>query len=107
MSDVQQVFDNMQTRLDDNPDSVAGMNCVYQFNVTGDEAGEWHADLTGEKAEIKQGPHASPNCTITVKGEDFVNIANGKLSGQMAFMTGKLKIAGDMGLAMKLQKLLG
>jgi putative sterol carrier protein len=38
---------------------------------------------------------------------DFVDMINGKLNGQMAFMTGKLKVAGDMGLAMKLQTLLG
>ncbi|MCZ7582104.1 MAG: SCP2 sterol-binding domain-containing protein [Deltaproteobacteria bacterium] len=88
-------------------DSVKGINAVYQFKVTGDNGGDWYADVSGETPKIEQGMHDSANCTITVASDDFVAIKTGKLSGQMAFMTGKLKIQGDMGLAMKLQKLLG
>ena len=40
-----------------------------------------------------------------MKESDYLDMINGKLNGQMAFMTGKLKIAGDMGLALKLQNL--
>lgn len=107
MSDVKTLFDKMNERLQANPDSVKGMNCVYQFKVTGDDGGEYYADLTGEKPSVAAGTKDPANCTITVAGQDLIDITTGKLSGQMAFMTGKLKIAGDMGLAMKLQKILG
>ncbi|MCL4233971.1 MAG: SCP2 sterol-binding domain-containing protein [Deltaproteobacteria bacterium] len=56
---------------------------------------------------VSAGTKDPANCTITVAAADLLAITTGKLSGQMAFMTGKLKISGDMGLAMKLQKILG
>ena len=90
-----------------NPDKVEGVNAVFQFNITGDNGGSWYADTSGDAPVIGEGTHDSPGVTITVADQDFVDIKSGKLNGQMAFMTGKLKIAGDMGLAMKLQKLLG
>ena len=108
MSDVTpaSIFEEMGKKLIENPGTVAGMNAVYQFKVTGDGGGDWYADLKVVPPMVAAGAHASANCTITVASADFVAIKTGKLSGQMAFMTGKLKIAGDMGLAMKLQKIL-
>jgi putative sterol carrier protein len=44
---------------------------------------------------------------VTASSGDFMNIVGGKMNAQMAFMSGKLKIKGDMGLAMKLQKVIG
>ncbi len=107
MSEIKTLFDNMNTRLQGNPGSVAGMKCVYQFKVTGDDGGEYYADLTGDTPVVAAGTKDPANCTITVAAADLLAITTGKLSGQMAFMTGKLKISGDMGLAMKLQKILG
>ena len=54
---------------------------------------------------VGTGAHASPNMTMTMAAQDYVDMISGKLNGQMAFMSGKLKIAGDMGLAMKMQSL--
>jgi putative sterol carrier protein len=54
---------------------------------------------------VAEGAHASPNMTMTMAAQDYVDMISGKLNGQMAFMSGKLKIAGDMGLAMKMQSL--
>jgi len=92
--------------LKNDPAKVAGIKAVYQFNITGDTGGSWYVDLTGEPV-VAAGTKAGANCTIEMKDGDFVDIVTGKLNGQMAFMTGKLKIKGDMGLAMKLQKILG
>ena len=52
------------------------------------------------------GEAPSPNCTVTMAENDFLDLISGKLNGQMAFMTGKLKVAGDMGLALKLNSFL-
>ena len=51
------------------------------------------------------GAHASPHITLTMAASDYLDLVNGKLNPQMAFMSGKLKIAGDMGLAMKMAQL--
>lgn len=68
-------------------------------------ATQYHFTVANEQIDIHMGKHDSPNITITMKESDYLDMINGKLNGQMAFMTGKLKIAGDMGLALKLQSL--
>jgi putative sterol carrier protein len=101
-----EIFADMKKKMETDPSGVAGINAIYQFNVTGDNGGSWYVDLTGAPS-LAAGTKDGANCTITVAAQDFVDIASGKLNGQMAFMTGKLKIAGDMGLAMKLNKIIG
>ncbi|MGH7963134.1 MAG: SCP2 sterol-binding domain-containing protein, partial [Candidatus Binatia bacterium] len=61
--------------------------------------------VANESIDVKPGKHPSPNITLAMKESDYLDMINGKLNGQVAFMTGKLKIAGDMGLALKLQSL--
>ena len=46
------------------------------------------------------------DCTIKMSFGDLADLVGGKLDGMSAFMTGKLKIEGDMGVAMKLQTIL-
>jgi putative sterol carrier protein len=46
------------------------------------------------------------DCTLRMDFSDFSDMISGKLDGMTAFMTGKLKIEGDMGVAMKLQSIL-
>lgn len=107
MSTPKEIFAEMSASFQADPNKVEGVNAVYQFKITGDDGGDWYADTTGDAPNIGEGDHDNPNVTITCSDQDFVDIKSGKLNGQMAFMTGKLKIAGDMGLAMKLQKILG
>ena len=66
---------------------------------------QYHFTITNEAIDVQSGKHDKPNITLTMKEGDYLDMINGKLNGQMAFMTGKLKIAGDMGLALKLQSL--
>lgn len=91
-------------KLQDHPEIAQKINSIYQFNITGDAGGHWTVDLT--KPEVREGEDANAKCTVTVKDEDFMKIVSGKLNPQMAFMSGKLKIGGDMSLAMKLGELL-
>ncbi|MGH7842740.1 MAG: SCP2 sterol-binding domain-containing protein [Candidatus Binataceae bacterium] len=99
----QEVFDNMAPRL--NKDAAKGLNAIYQFDLSGDGGGKWAVLINNEQCQVQSGAHASPNITISMAANDYLDMVNGKLNGQMAFMTGKLKIAGDMGLALKLQSL--
>ncbi len=107
MADVTpaQIFEEIGNRLKGNPEKAKTINAVYQFNITGDQGGTWTVDCTA--AESKAGAAANPGCTITIGDKDFVDLVQGKLNGQMAFMSGKLKVAGNMALAMKLQQVLG
>lgn len=103
MASVKEVFDQMPQNF--NEEAAKGMNAVYQFDITGDGGGKWHAIIEDGSLEVKEGEHDNPNITITMKDSDYLELVEGKLNGQMAFMTGKLKIKGDMGLAMKLNSL--
>jgi putative sterol carrier protein len=106
-ANVQDIFErHIPSRLKSKPDVVSKINAVYQFNISGPGGGSWAVDCTKPGGEISSGQASDPKCTVTCADGDFLNIVNGKLSPQMAFMTGKLKIQGDMGLAMKLQQIL-
>jgi putative sterol carrier protein len=99
----QQVFEQMPARL--NKDAAKGLNAVYQFDLSGEGGGKWAVLINDEQCRVEEGANASPNITISMSAKDYLDMVAGKLNGQMAFMTGKLRIAGDMGLALKLQSL--
>jgi putative sterol carrier protein len=101
--DIKAIFDAMPTQI--NADAAKGMNSTIQFKLTGDGGGDYYVEIKDGAAKVSQGTHASPNMTMTLAAQDYVDLIGGKLNGQMAFMSGKLKIAGDMGLAMKMQTL--
>ena len=100
---VKEIFSAMPANF--NADAAKGMSSVIQFNLTGDGGGNYHVVIKDGACSVSEGSHASPNMTMTMAAQDYVDMITGKLNGQMAFMSGKLKIAGDMGLAMKMQSL--
>ena len=100
-----QIFDAMPGAF--NADKAAGMKAVYQWDITGDGGGKWNAAIADGAITVSEGENDSPNITITVAAQDWLDITNGKLDGQMAFMSGKLKVKGDMSLAMKMKTLFG
>jgi putative sterol carrier protein len=101
-----EVFTEINNRLTHDPSKAQGLNAAYAFDLAGDDGGQYHVVLKDGKGEAGPGAPENPNITISMKSEDFVDLATGKLDGTMAFMSGKLKIKGDMGLAMKLQSVL-
>ena len=89
------------------PEIAKEINAVIHFNVTGNDGGTWTVDLTKGSDWVKTGSEGTPKMTITVSDADFVKIRQKQLNPQMAAMQGKLKFKPmDMGLAMKLGKLL-
>jgi len=99
----QEIFDQMPANLD--PNAAKGVNATIQFNLSGDNGGEWYVAVKDGAATVNKGKAPSANMTMTMAAQDYVDMISGKLNGQMAFMSGKLKISGDMGLAMKMQTL--
>ena len=99
----QEIFDAMPGQLDEN--AAKNMNAPIQFNLSGDNGGQWYVTIKDGKAEVSKGTAPSANMTMSMAANDYVDMTTGKLNGQMAFMSGKLKISGDMGLAMKMQTL--
>ncbi len=105
---VKEVFEvHIPARLKAKPDLIGKINAVYQFHIAGAEGGSWAVDCTQPGGAVTPGTASAPRCTVSMGDADFLKLVTGKLNAQMAFMTGKIKIQGDMGLAMKLQQLLG
>ncbi|RME02887.1 MAG: sterol-binding protein [Deltaproteobacteria bacterium] len=95
----------MRERITTNPENAKKINAIYKFDLSGDNGGTWTVDLKSDPPAV-YAEDRDAECTISMKSDDFINLVNGKLNPQMAFMMGKLKIKGDMSLAMKLQNLL-
>ena len=96
---IVELFEAMPTIF--NSAAAAGMTKTLQWNITGDEAGVWAFQIVNGVGQLIPGGVEKPDVTFTVSDKDWCAIAEGKLDGTQAFMTGKLKVAGDMVLAMK------
>lgn len=100
---VAEVFDRMGDVFD--ADKASGMDAIYQFDLTGDGGGKYWVKVANSQYEVNAGEHDSPSITVIASAADYISIVNGDLAAMSAFMTGKLKVKGDMGLAMKLQSI--
>jgi putative sterol carrier protein len=98
---AREFFEGLEGRLDES--RTAGMSNTYVFDIDG--AGQWTVAVEDGKVTVTEGTAADADCTITSSEETFERIVSGDLNPTSAYMTGKLKIKGDMGAAMKLQKL--
>jgi putative sterol carrier protein len=87
------------------PEKAQGVDSVIQFRFTGTEAGDWNATIKDGKVTVERGIHPSPKMTLTADSSDYVKIFTGELDGMQAFMQGKIKLAGDLNLAMKLMQM--
>ena len=105
MPTLTEIFAEINTRLAD-PAKVGSTKGAYRFELSGDGGGEFHIVLADGQGDAGAGAPENPNTTIVMAASDFVALSTGKLDPTMAFMSGKLKVRGDMGLAMKLQSLL-
>jgi putative sterol carrier protein len=108
MTTPKQVFmEELPPKLKAKGDAVTKANAVFQFHISGDDGGSWWIDTTKSGGEIGEGVNAKASCTVTMAGTDFIDMVTGKLNAQMAFMSGKLKLEGNMMLAMQLGSVLG
>lgn len=87
------------------PEKAVGLDAIIQLKLTGAQAAEWCVTIKDGKCAVAQGIAPAAKLTVTADSGDFVKIFTGQMDGMQAFMQGKLKLAGDMNLAMKLLSL--
>lgn len=88
------------------PEKATGLDAIIHFKFTGAEPGEWNATIKDGKCIVAQGiPHFKPTMTLTADSAEYIKIFTGELDGMKAFMEGKIKLGGDLNLAMKLMEM--
>jgi putative sterol carrier protein len=83
-------------------EKAGDLDAVIQYHLTGEEGGDWIITIQDGQCGVAEGVAENPNMTLTADAQDYKDVILGKVNGMTAFMTGKLKLAGDLNLAMKL-----
>lgn len=100
---MEELFESMPDRL--NTAAAAHMSKVLQWNITGEDSGTWAFRIEDGVGHLIPGGVEQPDVTFTLSDSDWLAIAEGKQDAMKAFMTGKLKVNGNMMLAMKVPQL--
>ncbi|HKD32682.1 MAG TPA: SCP2 sterol-binding domain-containing protein [Gaiellaceae bacterium] len=100
MDNPREFFETLASRV--NPAKAAGLTATYRFEIDG--SGDWTVDVDDGKVSVTENG-GDADTTISTSSETFMKIARGEQNPTAAYMSGKLKVKGDMGQAMKLQKL--
>jgi len=101
MFTIEKLFEMMPDAF--KSDAAPGLNAVVQFALTGDQAAEYYVTIADGACKVNKGKHESPTASLTMDSSDYMDLISGKLNPQMAFMQGKLKLSGDMGLLLRFQ----
>ena len=86
------------------PEKAAGIDITVQINITGPNGGDWFVTIKDQKLDTKEGTHPSPTMKLSMAESDYMDLINGKMSGEKAFMTGKLRFKGNIGMALRLKE---
>jgi putative sterol carrier protein len=100
---VKEFLQGLAGKLDS--EAAEGVDAVYQFDLSGAQGGLYVLTVRHGACQVAEGRHSDPHVTLSMTGEDCIKILNGQLSGPMAAMSGRLRVSGDLGLAMQLKAL--
>ncbi len=104
MSSSAEIFQKIGSAAEKNPEVATTVDGIFQFNLTGEGGGSWVINLKKGTTSgfVTEGTSSDANATVTVASEDWSAMIAGSLDPMTAFMSGKIKIDGDMTMAMKL-----
>jgi len=100
MPTVRETFEAMPGRF--RPERARGVSATIQYEITGEGGGRWYVTIADGSCALTEGTAPSPTLTLTMAAQDWLDLTQGKLAGQAAFLAGKLKLKGDMSLALRL-----
>ena len=103
---ITMLFSDLLAKLPEyfQPEKAQGVDAVIQFDLSGEDGGEWYVTIKDGTLDAESGVAENPKLTIAADAQDMLDIFTGKLNAMAAFSGGKLKLSGDLGLSMKLMK---
>lgn len=104
--DLNKTWNEIERRLNEDSAPIQGLNVSYGFNLSSDRTENFILVLADNQASVTEQETAEADCTLTMKVDDFYKLLDGKLNTTTAFMVGKLKVKGSLGLALKLENIL-
>jgi putative sterol carrier protein len=102
MESAREFFEGLSERID--PKRARGLDASYRFDIDG--AGTWRLEADGDRVVVSESD-APADCVIRTDERTFLRIVGGEQSPMGAYMTGKVRVEGDLGLALKLRELFG
>jgi putative sterol carrier protein len=105
MANLQPIFDSMTERFQ--ADKAGDLDMTIQFDLAGDGGGQWYASIGDGAMTVNKGTVEAPSATLKMEADDFAKMSNGDLNPMMAFMSGKIKVDGDLNSVMKFQTVVG
>lgn len=100
------IWNEIHTKLNEEPEPIEGMNTTYSFDLSGDDGGLFGLAIADGKAETSSGDPGEVDCALSMSVKDFKKLLAGNLNSTASYMLGKLKIKGSLGHALKLESLL-
>lgn len=89
------------------PDKLAGVEMTVQLRLSGQGGGDWYVEIHNGESKLVQGLTDAAGLTIESSLEDFKDLVDGRLDGAQAFMSGRLKVQGNILLMLKLASIMG
>ena len=86
------------------PERAGRANAVIQFLISGEGGGNWYVTIKDRTCTVTEGVTESPKATIRMDADDYVALATGKLASMKAFMSGRVKASGDIGLLQRMDR---
>lgn len=83
------------------PDKAQGARATFQFELSGDGGGTFVISVADGQCSVSEGPINSPSVILKMAASDFMAMAKGELDAMKAFMGGRIKGQGELGLAMR------
>jgi len=101
--EIKGIFPEMVNRLD--PEKAGDIDALIQFDLSGDNGGLFWVKVADGNAETGEGSVENPTMTLKAAADDWYAVSTGQMNAMQAFMSGKIKIQGDMSIAMKMQSM--
>lgn len=101
--DLNEIFSKMPEAFV--PEKAAGIKAKIQLDLTGDGGGQWLINIADGQIAVTPGAADSSNLTLSMAAGDYVALSMGEANPVSLFMAGKIKVQGDVGLALKFQEM--